>query len=165
MWFTVVDSRGRIRWTEKHPDWDVLVLVCRSTPADYLDTCDGSASVICLAGHDRVDLRRALVAMATRLRVRCVLSMAGGGLSGALLRAGLIDVRSLWSRRSLEAWERRQCWTGRRWPSVTGRRRCSCCRCIPTWAVPSDSVTWSYPDVRPPRMLAGQACERGTLPP
>ena len=33
VWFTVVDGRGRIRWTEKHADWDVLVLVCRSTPA------------------------------------------------------------------------------------------------------------------------------------
>jgi hypothetical protein len=34
MWFTVVDGRGRIHWTEKQPGWNVLVLVCRSTPAD-----------------------------------------------------------------------------------------------------------------------------------
>ena len=95
MWFTVVDSRGRIRWTEKHPDWDVLVLVCRSTPADYLRYLRRECVCYLLAGHDRVDLRRALVAMATKLRVRCVLSTAGGGLNGALLRAGLIDELSL----------------------------------------------------------------------
>jgi hypothetical protein len=46
MWFTVVDGRGRIRWTETQPGWDVLVLVCRATSADYLGFSGGSASVI-----------------------------------------------------------------------------------------------------------------------
>ena len=31
MWFTAVDGRGRVRWSEEHDGWDVLVLVCRST--------------------------------------------------------------------------------------------------------------------------------------
>jgi len=95
MWFTVVDGRGRIRWTEKHADWDVLVLVCRSTPADYLGYLQRERICYLLAGEERVDLAGALAAMATRLGVHCVLSTAGGGLNGALLRAGLIDELSI----------------------------------------------------------------------
>jgi len=95
MWFTVVDGRGRIRWTEKHPGWDVLVLVCRLTPADYLGYLRRERICYLVAGDERVDLAEALAAMATRLGVRCILSTAGGGLNGALLRAGLIDELSV----------------------------------------------------------------------
>jgi riboflavin biosynthesis pyrimidine reductase len=95
MWFTVVDGRGRIRWNEKHPGWDVLVLVCRSTPAGYLSYLQHERICYLVAGQDRVDLAAALASMATRLGVRCVLSTAGGGLNGALLRSGLIDELSL----------------------------------------------------------------------
>ena len=95
LWFAVVDGRGRIRWTEKHADWDVLVLVCRATPADYLGYLRRERICYVLAGQERVDLAGALATMATRLGVRCVLSTAGGGLNGALVRAGLIDELSL----------------------------------------------------------------------
>lgn len=95
MWFTAVDGRGRVRWTEDHPDWDVLVLVCRSTPADYLGYLRRERICYLVAGDDRVDLAGALAAMGSRLGIRCVLSTAGGGLNGALLRAGLIDELSL----------------------------------------------------------------------
>jgi len=91
MWFTVVDSRGRVRWTEKHQDWDALVLVARSTPADYLAYLRRERICYLVAGEDRVDLGQAIAAMGTELGIRCVLSNAGGGLNGALLRAGLID--------------------------------------------------------------------------
>jgi riboflavin biosynthesis pyrimidine reductase len=95
MWFTAVDSRGRIRWTEKHPGWDVLVLVCRSTPADYIGYLRRQRICYLVSGHDRVDLATALSTMATKLGIRCVLCEGGGGLNGALLRAGLIDELSL----------------------------------------------------------------------
>jgi 2,5-diamino-6-(ribosylamino)-4(3H)-pyrimidinone 5'-phosphate reductase len=95
MWFTAVDGRGRIRWTEKHPGWDVLALVCRSTPADYLGYLRRQRICYLVSGHNRVELAKALSAMATQLGIRCVLSTAGGGLNGALLRAGLIDELSL----------------------------------------------------------------------
>ncbi|MBO0834773.1 MAG: dihydrofolate reductase family protein [Actinobacteria bacterium] len=95
MWFTVVDGRGRIRWTEKHAGWDVLVLACRSTPASYLGYLRQQRICYLISGEDRVDLVGALSAMAAKLRIRCVLSTAGGGLNGALLRAGLIDELSL----------------------------------------------------------------------
>lgn len=95
MWFTTVDGRGRVRWTEEHPDWDILVLVCRSTPADYLAYLRQKRICYLVSGTDRVDLAGALAAMATKVGIRCVLSTAGGGLNGALLRAGLIDELSL----------------------------------------------------------------------
>lgn len=87
-WLTVVDSRGRVRWTEKHAGWDVLVLVARSTPADYLAYLRRERVCYLVAGEERVDLTRGLVALSTELGVSCVLSTGGGGLNGALLRAG-----------------------------------------------------------------------------
>ena len=91
MWFVVVDSRGRVRWTEKHADWDPLVLVSRSTPAGYLGYLRRERICYLVAGDDQVDLREALELMRSELGITCVLSNAGGGLNGALLRAGLID--------------------------------------------------------------------------
>jgi hypothetical protein len=76
MWFTVVDGRGRISWTEKHPGWDVLVLVCRSTPADYLHYLRRERICYLVAGDERVDL-------AERWRrwqpARCPLHSVDGG--------------------------------------------------------------------------------------
>ncbi|HZX04089.1 RibD family protein [Kribbella sp.] len=91
MWFTVVDSRGRVRWTEDNENWDALVLVSRSTPADYLAYLRRERICYLVAGDDRVDLAEAIALMGTELGITCVLSAAGGGLNGALLRADLID--------------------------------------------------------------------------
>jgi hypothetical protein len=73
---------GGIRWTEKHPDWGVLVLVCRSTPADYLGYLRRERICYLVAGDERVDLAGARRTMAGRLGVRCILSTGGGGLNG-----------------------------------------------------------------------------------
>lgn len=44
-WFVVTDSRGRVRWAIKRVDGsDLLVLVTRSTPPEYLATCAPSRS-------------------------------------------------------------------------------------------------------------------------
>ncbi|GAB3927287.1 hypothetical protein GCM10011575_09620 [Microlunatus endophyticus] len=91
LWFTTVDGRGRVRWDEDHENWDILVLVCRSTPPEYLAYLRRRSICYLVAGDDRVDLTRAITAMATELGITCVLSTAGGGLQGALLREGLID--------------------------------------------------------------------------
>lgn len=91
MWFTVVDSRGRVRWTERHKGWDALVLVARSTPADYLGYLRRERICYLVVGEERVDVSRAVAAMGTELGIKCILSTAGGGLNGALLRADLID--------------------------------------------------------------------------
>lgn len=91
MWFTLVDSRGRVRWREDHEDWDVLVLVSHSTPPDYLAYLRRLPVCYLVAGDERVDLPAAITAMGDELNIGCLLSTAGGGLNGALHRAGLID--------------------------------------------------------------------------
>ncbi|HEY3508579.1 dihydrofolate reductase family protein [Kribbella sp. NPDC051137] len=91
MWFMVVDSRGRVRWTENHENWDALVLVSRATPADYLAYLRRERICYLVTGDDRVDLPAAIAALGTEVGITCILSTAGGGLNGALLRAGLID--------------------------------------------------------------------------
>lgn len=91
-WFTVVDGRGRVRWDHKGGgDFDLLVLVTRGTPAEYLAYLRRERISYLVAGNERVDLEQALIRMATRLQVTCVVSKAGGGLNGALVRAGLVD--------------------------------------------------------------------------
>lgn len=91
-WFTVVDSRGRVRWSTKGGDGtDLLLLVARSTPPAYLAFLRQETIPYLVVGEVRVDLPAALRRMQERLGVTCVVSEAGGGLNGALLRAGLVD--------------------------------------------------------------------------
>jgi riboflavin biosynthesis pyrimidine reductase len=96
-WFTMVDSRGRVRWMYKEwPDpawagWHALVLVARSTPAEYLAYLQREAIPYLVAGEARVDLALALEKMKNLLGVERVLSTSPGRLGAALLRAGLVD--------------------------------------------------------------------------
>lgn len=91
-WFTVVDSRGRVRWTMKSQgEYDLLVLVARATPPAYLAYLRAEGISYLVVGEAHVDLGAALRRMRDRLGVTCVVSTAGGGLNGALLRAGLVD--------------------------------------------------------------------------
>lgn len=91
-WFAVVDGRGRIHWTHKgDADTRLLVVACEATPADYLSYLRRENIPYLIAGAERVALTKALHKMRERLGVTCVVSEAGGGLNGALLRAGLVD--------------------------------------------------------------------------
>ncbi|MFC6161524.1 RibD family protein [Kribbella jiaozuonensis] len=91
-WFTVVDGRGRVLWTEKGGEGiDLLVITSRSTPMAYLAYLRRKNIPYLVAGEERVDLELALRRMSDRLGVTCVVSEAGGGLNGALLRADLVD--------------------------------------------------------------------------
>ena len=96
-WFTVVDSRGGVRWMYKEwPEegwegWHVLVLVAHQTPAEYLAYLQRETIPYLVAGEQQVDLRLALQKLGAQLGVTCVLSTSPGKLGGALLRAGLVD--------------------------------------------------------------------------
>ena len=91
-WFIVVDSRGRMRWSFKgDDDRRLLVLACRQTPPAYLAYLRREQIPYLVAGEARVDLLEALSLIKNRLGADCVVSEAGGGLNGALLRAGLVD--------------------------------------------------------------------------
>jgi 2,5-diamino-6-(ribosylamino)-4(3H)-pyrimidinone 5'-phosphate reductase len=90
----VVDGRGRVREWEALREvghWsDVLALRCRATPAQPA----GRARQELVVGAERVDLAAALDSLRRR-GCRTVRVDSGGGLVGALLRAGLLDEVSL----------------------------------------------------------------------
>lgn len=91
-WFVVVDGRGRMDWTFTGDDATaLLLLVCRATPPGYLERLRelGVGWLVC--GDERVDLDLALRRLRAELGAEVVVTDGGGGLNGALLRAGLID--------------------------------------------------------------------------
>jgi riboflavin biosynthesis pyrimidine reductase len=91
-WFAVVDTRGRVPWTHKGDDeTSLLVIASRSTPLPYLARLRQKQIPYLIAGAHRVDLTAALAKIRMRLGAECLVSQAGGGLNGALLRAGLVD--------------------------------------------------------------------------
>ncbi len=91
-WFTVINSRGRIRWAYKEQEgWYLLNVVSCRTPPPYLAYLRSENIPYVVAGEERVDLCRAMEKLKSTLDVTCVLSTAGGKLNGALLRAGLVD--------------------------------------------------------------------------
>jgi riboflavin biosynthesis pyrimidine reductase len=91
-WFAVVDSRGRVAWTHKgDEETSLLVIVSRRTPLPYLAHLRLERVPYLLAGADRVDLTVALTKIRARLGAQCLVSEAGGGLNGALLREGMVD--------------------------------------------------------------------------
>ncbi|WP_076263905.1 RibD family protein [Intrasporangium flavum] len=91
-WFVVVDARGRVDWTYFGDDTTaLLVLVCRSTPPGYLARLREVGVGYLVVGDERVDLAMALQRLGDTLGATCVVSDGGGGLNGALLRAGLVD--------------------------------------------------------------------------
>lgn len=91
-WFAVVDARGRVNWSHKGNDeTSLLVIASHSTPLPYLARLRQDRIPYLLAGPHQVDLAEALAKIRTQLGAHCLVSEAGGGLNGALLRAGLID--------------------------------------------------------------------------
>jgi 2,5-diamino-6-(ribosylamino)-4(3H)-pyrimidinone 5'-phosphate reductase len=91
-WFAVVDARGRVAWTHKRDrETSLVVLASRSTPLPYLAHLRQERIPYLLAGGRRVDLLTALAKIRAQLGAECVVSEGGGGLNGALLRAGLVD--------------------------------------------------------------------------
>lgn len=91
-WFVVVDGRGRIEWQFTGDDKTaLLVLVCRATPPGYLRQLRALEVGYLVVGDERVDLGRAMTRIRSTLNATAVIADGGGGLNGALLRAGLID--------------------------------------------------------------------------
>ena len=96
-WFTMVDSRGRIRWgfkewpSEEWKGWHLIVIVANQTPCEYLAYLQRENIPYLIAGEDRVDLKLAMEKMKSLLGVKSIISTSPGKLGGALLRAGLID--------------------------------------------------------------------------
>jgi 2,5-diamino-6-(ribosylamino)-4(3H)-pyrimidinone 5'-phosphate reductase len=90
----VVDGRARVRTWEALRDcghWSgALALRCSATPAGPRTSVPELVT-----GGERVDLAAALAALGKRHGARVVRVDSGGALTGALLRAGLVDELSL----------------------------------------------------------------------
>lgn len=97
-WFVVVDSRGRVPWSfTGDGDTALLVLVCARTPVPYLAWLRELEVPYLVAGEGRVDLSVAMEKLPGLLGATCVVSEGGGGINGALLRAGLLDeIQMIW---------------------------------------------------------------------
>lgn len=95
----VPDSTGRVRcWRHAQAQpWyrGIVVLVCETTPAEYLTHLDHRGIEHLRVGGERVDLGLALRLLHERYRVRTVRTDGGGSLTGALLAAGVVDELAL----------------------------------------------------------------------
>lgn len=96
----VVDSGGRVRCYDAllaAPHWrDRAVALCSaSTPPSHLEHLRRRHVEPLVAGRDRVDLAAALDRLEREHHATRVLVDSGGRLTGALLRAGLVDELSL----------------------------------------------------------------------
>ncbi len=90
--FVVVDSRGRVDWRFTGNDQTaLLVLVCYATPSGYLRRLRDLGIGYLVVGGESVDLPEAVSRLGSTLGASTVIADGGGGLNGALLRAGLID--------------------------------------------------------------------------
>ncbi len=91
----VPDSRGRIRsWQKlrKAGFWrDVLVLCSERTPESYLNFLKEGKVPYLVFGKDKVDLRKAMEALAADFGTKKVHLDGGGILNGVMLREGLVD--------------------------------------------------------------------------
>ena len=74
---------------------DVIVLVSKTTPADYLEYLKKREYDFIVAGEERVDYNGAFGALAAKYNVRRILVDSGPGLGGVLLGKGLVDEISL----------------------------------------------------------------------
>jgi riboflavin biosynthesis pyrimidine reductase len=93
-WLVVVDGRGRMRSGYRGDEASgayVIHLTAHGAPAGYLAFLRREGIPYLIAGERHVDLPVAMEKLRERLGVETLLSMAGGRLNGALLRAGLID--------------------------------------------------------------------------
>jgi 2,5-diamino-6-(ribosylamino)-4(3H)-pyrimidinone 5'-phosphate reductase len=95
-WQVTVDSRGRVSWGTRErtfwgKNWHPLVLVSKKTPSIYLSQLRRKNIPYLVSGNRRVHLGVAMKKMYDELGVRCVASLGGGRLNGALLREGLVD--------------------------------------------------------------------------
>lgn len=96
-WLALVDGRGRVQlqFTE-WPDpgwsgWHALVVTSRAAAPEHLAWLRAAGIPYIVAGDGPVDLHAALRTLGSELGVDTIVCTGGGRLTGALLRAGLVD--------------------------------------------------------------------------
>jgi len=94
-WTSVVDGRGRFRngYTAEcdDPETYMVHLTTETAPPDYLAFLRSRHIPYLLEGKNRVDLPRMFDKVKSKLKVETIATSSGGRLSGALIRASLLD--------------------------------------------------------------------------
>ncbi|GAB1367430.1 RibD family protein [Candidatus Cloacimonadaceae bacterium] len=94
-WTSVVDGRGRFRngYTAEcdDPETYMVHLTSESAPPEYLAFLRSRQLPYLIEGKNQVDLPRMLEKVKTKLNVQTIATSSGGKLSGALIRASLLD--------------------------------------------------------------------------
>jgi len=68
-----------------------VAIVSETTPREYIDYLERRHVKHIVAGKDKVDLVKALEALSSTFKAKCVRVDSGGTLNGLLLRQGLVD--------------------------------------------------------------------------
>ena len=91
-----VDPHGRLLWGSADIDGDhVVAALTEQVPDEYLAQLRDHGVSYLLAGKNEPDLPLALEKIGAKLGVRTLMLEGGGGINGAMLRAGLVDEVSL----------------------------------------------------------------------
>jgi riboflavin biosynthesis pyrimidine reductase len=94
-WTSVVDGRGRFRngYTADcdDPETYMVHLTTESAPPEYLAILRSRNIPYLIQGQGKVDLPKMLEKVKTQLKVNTIATSSGGKLSGALIRASLLD--------------------------------------------------------------------------
>lgn len=91
-WFVVADSRGRVDWSWPGDETVALVvLVCETTPAGYLQRLRDMGIGYLMAGDEHVDLHLGLARIRSELGADTVLADSGGTINASLFRGGFVD--------------------------------------------------------------------------
>lgn len=94
-WTAVVDGRGRFRngYTAAcdDPETYMIHLTAETAPPEYLAFLRERRLPYLIAGRERVDLPKMLAKVKGKLGVNTIATSSGGKLSGALIRASLLD--------------------------------------------------------------------------
>ena len=92
----VVDTTGRLRWSEDNIDGDHLIcIVSEQATDDYLELLRSKGISYIVSGATAVDLLQAMDLLGLHFAVRNLLLEGGGHINGGFLQADLVDEVSL----------------------------------------------------------------------
>jgi len=92
----VVDTHGRLRWSENNIDGDHLIcIVSEQASDDYLELLRNKNISYIVSGAVAVDLIQAMNLLGKHFAIRNLLLEGGGHINGGFLEAGLVDEVSL----------------------------------------------------------------------
>jgi len=99
-WWVIVDSRGRLKGmlhTCRRFEFchDVILLVSKSTPSDYITHLRKRNYRYIIAGDDKVDIKTALDLLSEEYSIKKILTDTGRTLGNILINLGLVQEISL----------------------------------------------------------------------